>query len=174
MTTKSPTMPTLDEFKALAGDIAPVVSALLVAQAHAEHERARVNQYIRPVFDRYTFMVAERFRRAGEPTQITEPENLYLCDDDALCRRYYDDCDAAHRAHGFTGPKDHCPALVAENLVLEAERALMEAAQPLLGIDPNTVYGENRKKYLKLLIGAAVQSGKVDPKATLRRVLRKS
>ena len=62
------------------------------------------------------------------------------------------------RAHGFKGPHGHCPALQADSLVRAAEHALIGLAEPLCGIKSDSLYGENRTKYLDLLIGACLKS----------------
>jgi hypothetical protein len=67
-------------------------------------------------------------------------------------------CDNAHRAHGFKGPIGHCPALTAEGIHREAVRALLSAAEPLFGIEPDELYGDNRKRYVDLLLGACLKA----------------
>jgi hypothetical protein len=126
-----------------------------MARAFAETERARVDTYVAPIFARYDFHVAERWQER-RPTKITKPGDLYLCDDEPACKAFYADCDDAHRAHGFTGPAGHCPALTAERLLCEAERALLTLAESTTGVAPDRLYGDNRKKMLDLLIGMCV------------------
>lgn len=158
---------TIDQFKQLARDVGPVVSAVLAARVFAEAERTRVDAYIRPIFQSYKFKVREDWRDRLDRYPdgiITDPKDLYLCNDDGAdgdeLRMYYEECDQAHRAHGFDGPKGHCPALVAESLVRTAEQALIDMAAPTFGID-GQIYGDHRGKFLELLIGAAVQAGNV-------------
>ena len=148
--------PTLAEFKAFAADIAPAARAVLLAKAHAQLQRERVDAYIRPIFDRYQFTYGARWgtERAGQP--LPSPKELYLADDEPQVAAFYAECDTAHRAHGFTGPAGHCPALVAEHLLVATERALIDLAEPLFGITADHLYGEDRAKYLDLLIGAAL------------------
>lgn len=144
---------TLPAFKQWAKDCAPAAKAVLMAQAFAELERARVDAYIGPIFEKYQpWEVAERWRDKLSSERIRTPRDLYLCEDEAQLTAFYAECDAAHRAHGFKGPQGHCPALTAEHLLTQAEHCLIELAQPLTGIEH--VYGEDRVKYLKILIGA--------------------
>ncbi len=148
---------TLEQFKKFSLDVAPAARAVLMARVFAEMERERVDAYIRPIFDSYGFTYGAITR--GELSGlIPDPKHLYLADDGPIVADYYAECDAAHRAHGFTGPQGHCPALIAENLVITTERLLIELAEPLFGI--KDVYGENRVKYLELLIGAALKAEK--------------
>lgn len=152
MTAVAPNL-TLPAFKRWAKDCAPAAKAVLMAQAFAELERARVDAYILPIFQTYTFRVNPKWaERYGET--VKAPKDLYLCDEEDKVQNYFEDCDQAHRAHGFTGPQGHCPALTAEHLHTLAEGLLMELAKDLTGIDPCGLYGENRAKYLKILIGA--------------------
>jgi hypothetical protein len=144
-------MKTAEEFKAfMGGEAGKLADALLVATAFAQLERERVDGYVEPIFAAYGF----RDGRTGEP--LKHSRELYRVDDlqDDRVNEFYAACDAAHRERGFTGPEGHCPALVAENAVIQAERALLEAAGRWLGFDAGLVYGENRKKMLDLLLGA--------------------
>lgn len=146
----------LPNFKQWAKDCAPAAKAVLMAQAFAELERERVDAYIAPIFASYTFPVRADWQKRYGPV-VKVPKDLYLSDAEDLCTNYYEDCDRAHRAHGFTGPKGHCPALIAENLLMRAQSALIRLAEPLTGIDPDRVYGDDRKQYLHILVGACVR-----------------
>ena len=153
--------PTLAEFQQWARDCAPAARAVLMAQAFAEVTREKVDAYILPIFlgYRFTFGIKHDHPRAGE--LLTTPADLYLVDDlaDPLVQAFYAECDAAHRANGYTDlPEGHCPALRAENLLMETQAALIKLAEPLTGIDH--VYGDNRRKYLELLIGACLRAEK--------------
>jgi hypothetical protein len=157
MSTPLRTTPTIQAFKQWANDCAPAARAVLMARVFADMERERVDAYILPIFQSYRFTVAKAWRSGPEKDSIiTRPKDLYLSDDEVLTAAYFDECDQAHRAHGFTGPKGHCPALIAEHLVIVAENALIDLAKPLFGIED--VYGENRQKYLELLIGACMKA----------------
>lgn len=150
--------PTLEAFKSFSLDIAPAARAVLMARVFAQMERERVDAYIKPIFDSYKFTVSAKFSRHETGEVITSPKDLYLVEDleDPLVLAFYADCDDAHRANGFTGPKGHCPALKAESLLMATEQALIDLAKPMFGIEH--VYGEDRTKYLELLIGAALKA----------------
>ncbi len=158
--------PTIGEFKAFAKDVEPAARAVLLALAHAQLERTRVDAYILPIFQSFGFKYAGRWDKAGP---IEKPEHLYLCDDDEALADYYAECDQAHRAHGFTGPAGHCPALTAETLVTQTENALIDLARPLFGLEVSQLYGEKRAKYLELLIGASIKAGAEAGQAASRR-----
>jgi hypothetical protein len=155
----------LAKFKRLAADAGPLVSAVLAARVFAEAERERVRAYTLPIFQSYRFKVRPEWREKFPEELITDPEKLYLCNDDGAdgdeLRAYYAECDRAHRAHGFTGPEGHCPALTAEHLRSVAEQALIDLTAPFFEIAPDRLYGEHRAKFLELMIGASVQAGTV-------------
>lgn len=134
--------------KFLAGEAGKLADGVMVAMAFAKLERERVDAYIEPIFATFSFTES----RTGKP--IATPDSLYLTDDEPRLKEYYAACDAAHRKHGFTGPEGHCPALIAENAVMKAERALLEVAAKWFDLDVDLIYGENRKKMIDLLLGA--------------------
>ena len=138
--------PTLTQFKTWARANRSLAEAVCMAQAFAECERERVDAYIRPVFDRYTF-IDEQGKR------ITKPRDLFMSADDAT--EFYAACDVAHRENGFTGESGYCPALIAESMLIDAQNALIKSGAALLGIDGD-IYGEHRKKMLDLLLGACL------------------
>lgn len=152
---------TLAQFQTLAHEVGPTVSAVLAARVFAECERARVDAYIRPIFDSYGFTHGAKWGDAHAGERLQEPKDLYLADDEIQVAAYFEECDRAHRAHGFTGPKGHCPALTAEYLVVEAERALIDLTAPTFGIDPDALFLDHRATFLDLIITAAVKAGNV-------------
>lgn len=146
--------PKLAEFKRWARQHSALAHAVVMAQAFAELERERVDAYIAPILADFSFKYGERYtEKRGQ--FINKVGDLYLCDDEAGLKRFYECCDEAHRAHGFTGPHGHCPALTAENLQMEAERALIDAGCELMGIERG-LYGENRAEMLRILMGACL------------------
>lgn len=147
------TQPTIEQFKRWAADVQPAAKAVLMARVFAQMERERVNAYIRPIFESYGFTYGAIAH--GRTGPIPTPGDLYLCDDTPMLACFFEDCDTAHRAHGFTGPAGHCPALRAEHLLIVTENALIGLAEPLFGIE--NVYGKDRTTYLELLIGAALK-----------------
>lgn len=140
--------PTVNEFKRWAKQNRPLAVNALNARAHAELERERVAAYIRPVFESFTWPAGM------DGHAITGHKDIYLCEDEELCRRYFDACDAAHRLHGFTGPKDHCPALVAESEQIQAENLLLREGCALMGIERESLFGDLRARFLETLLGA--------------------
>jgi hypothetical protein len=138
-----------------------------MAQAHAELKREQVDAYIRPVFDRFNFVIGPNMagsrRDAGE--RITDPRQLYLSEDEAQCAAFYAACDVAHREHGFTGEHGFCPALVAEALLIDAQNALLRSGCDLLGLDDIPCMPKDRAKMLDLLFGACIKAGSEQKRA---------
>lgn len=157
--TKTTTQPTVETFRQFSREIAPAARAVVMAQAHAQLERERVNAYVLPILLRYAFVDGmSRDSHKGAP--ITNVDHLYLSTDEARVVEFFAECDAAHRANGFTGPVGHCPALVAENLQSQTERAFLKLAGEFFGAAFEDTYGDNRKKALDLMLGAALKAGK--------------
>ncbi len=152
--------PALPAFKKWAKAHYSLAHAVCVAQAFAECQRERVDAYVQPIFDSFGFHyrgdLAEKCNLSGPIPSVKE---LYLCDDEAQLALFYEACDQAHAAHGFKGEKGHCPALVAEHILIIAENALMEAANPLFDADfVATAHFENRRKLLDCLLGACLKT----------------
>jgi hypothetical protein len=141
------------EFKEWAIAHKSLAMAVCAAKALAELERERVDAYVLPIFRSFCFA-----DEAGK--KIEDPKYLFLSEDEAMCQAYFARCDAAHRAHGFTGPEGHCPALQAESLLISAQHALLQAGCDFLGIEVFQLYGggNQEKKMLDLLLRACVSA----------------
>lgn len=131
MATTNITPSDIKKLKIWARDHRGLAKAVCEAKAFAEMERDRVNSYVRVVFDRYEF--TNDMDGSGE--KISDPSRLYLSQDEDQVAAYYADCDRAHREHGFNGPEGHCPALVAEGLLADAENALLIAVGEFAGVN---------------------------------------
>ncbi|MFI4881780.1 MAG: hypothetical protein ACIAQU_04255 [Phycisphaerales bacterium JB064] len=102
------------------------VRAFIEAKAFAQLQR----ELVEPIHAEALALwkpTATRNGRPGEP--ITDIRRLYLCEDDALCADIYADIDQRLKEAGFTVSRPgNCPALEAETLQTEAERAVLTAA----------------------------------------------
>lgn len=137
--------PSLAQFKKWSKAHKSLAEAVCMAKAFAQVERERVNAYIQPLFESFGFV-------DDEGNKIESQNGLYRCNDEVMLKVFYAESDAAHRAHGFTGPEGHCPALRVENLQIQSESYLLKAGAELLGFDADGLYGENRAKMLDLLM----------------------
>lgn len=166
------------DFEQWARDNARLALAVCEAQAYSEVTKEHVDAYVQPIFERFNFIcegtLAERFDaspRKGDTEKsvgrkIKTPNDhefswLHGPDESAAIkaklRRYHEAVDAEHRRQGYHDLEPgHCPTLRAQNLHTQAENALIETARPLFGI--TDVYGDNRKQYLEILIGACIKA----------------
>lgn len=120
-----------------------LVATMLASRAVAASERARIDAYIAPLFATFDFR-----DETGKP--IVNADDLYLCQDEKACARFYAACDVAHREHGFTGEAGYCPALVADHAAVEAESAVVRSMETLLGVEVLRL--EHRAQLLKLIV----------------------
>ena len=141
----------------------PIVERLIKAREHAKKERARVQAYILPIFNRYEFYTADDMRGPGETRErITDENQLYLTDlDSDLYKQYCAECARAHRENGFTGPEGNCPALMAEHEALKAGWALLASWLEMAGMKPDTfVPIKTQDDLFTSLIGAVKTLGR--------------
>ncbi len=122
-----------------------VVDYLTLSTA-AKLQRDRVDAYIRPIFNSYRFRVKPQWVQSYgyEYVQPCNPicdKNIYLSDDDEMCKQYYTDCDKAHRQHGFEGAMGCCPALIAEHKASRARANIFTVSAPLFNISRKVFYG---------------------------------
>ena len=165
------TLPTL---KALSADpefVRPA-AALIVAQTIAQSTKERVDKYIRVVFDMFEFHVTDRFEKLRKEHEretppdspfapgriITNPDDLFLCEEEDKLKEYYALCDVAHRTAGYNLEEGHCPALIAKYAETEAENALLEHTDSKLGTPFRETYLEKRETALRLILGMALQN----------------
>ncbi len=96
------------------------------ASAVAEYEAA----YVAPI---HAGLLAAANLEDERGEKITDTERLYLCQDEEAVATLYKAIDAAHRANGLDLEPDHCPKLIAEAALIDAQRALRDAASRELG-----------------------------------------
>lgn len=140
------------------------VNALILTRAVAEVERKRVDAITAQVLAEDVYMAEDH---DGKEYRITEPSKAWHMND-ADAERFYGKLNAIHLAAGFAKAADgFCPALVAENLQLEAEWALISAAEEFFpGVTNNQLLCgtekkgglEFRQEYIDLLCGLVVNA----------------
>jgi len=142
----------------VAKTLTPAVNTVLLATACAELAREEVDALKAELLAAGTYTDS----LTGEP--VTEPKYDWTMGDDQW-PAYYKLLDAKVRATtGFDGPPDHCPALTAENLQVQAEAALIEASKPFFGVTNSQllcgVKGKDglqtQREFLDLIIGLCV------------------
>lgn len=150
--------------------------AVCQAQAFAECERKRVDEYIQPIFERYSFRIRPEWAQTPGET-VQRREDIYLTDEEEKAATYHTECARAHREHGFTGPTGYCPALIAEDLQREAEYELLKSGSEVVGLDHVPCNIDDRKKFLKILIGLCLcvpDSDKTDSPKNIKNFLGRS
>jgi hypothetical protein len=155
--------PTVAEFKEWCLNHGALAFAVVQAQAAAEVTREKVDAYVRPIFDGFGFnycgpLVEKVNERGGENLlglPLPSPRELYLCEDPRV-EEYFAACDAEHRRQGYDLPAGHCPALVAEHLLIQAQNALLDSGMALFGLNVHPC-GDDRAKMLRLLLGACLK-----------------
>lgn len=152
-------MTTLDTVKkaVITPEVFSLVGSYLLARTHAELMREQVDKIMAEVLENYPIYSTPR--RGEESKRIYQGRYLYLSEDDKACNRAYELFDKAERAAGLKPddmPVTHCPALVAELLLSDVERAILEIVAPALGLDVDLIYGDTRKKMLDLIVRAVV------------------
>jgi hypothetical protein len=145
------TTPAVAEFTAWAKAHTDLALTVCKAQAYAELKRKQVNEYLKPIFEQFSFTYPD-----GTP--LTEEKYLYRCEDEAMWMAYYAACDVEHRKHGFDGPQGHCPALIGESLLIDAQNLLLREGADFFGLQDIPHMPEDREKMLKLLLGACLKS----------------
>ena len=136
------------DLKAWAAAHRGVVKAHLALVAFAELEAERVAAYIAPVFAKFSF-VSDALE-GSHP--ITDPEDLYLSDDEEQMGEYYAACDVAHRLNGFTGPEGWCPSGMAKTAVISSENDLVKAFEKFTGFTGYGRYPKIRANVLELIL----------------------
>lgn len=137
------------------------VNAVLLATAVAEVEREACDKIHRRLLAEaeYTGLHKTCSNKAGVPFRVTEPKDDWLMDEESSAR-YYAALDAAYAEAGYELEPGFCPALIAGHALIKAENAMIVAAGKWFPefVDDGCprVWGENRTKLIKLLIGLVV------------------
>lgn len=119
----------------VAAQLRPAVDAVLMTMAHAQVMREEVDAIRREILAECPLTPGEFALKMGETTPITDPKDVYLCDDAAQLEDYYAECDKRERAARLK-PADmtpeHCPALVAERVQRDAEHLMLDCFAELI------------------------------------------
>lgn len=127
MTRKTPPTITLE--------LKDAVTTYLVALAYERTIRPIVEQYKRGILTEMRLPIANEWVEQGveQPGIITDPQEVYLAEDDDA-DRYFLALDQAKAAAGFTGlPEGLCPLLIAENQTRQAARHVIDASVYMTG-----------------------------------------
>lgn len=145
----------IDTFKTFfrRADVKAAQRSLASATRIAESTRKHVDGYIVPLLDTFNLTVdRETSRKELRGTKITNPDHLYLSTNEKECARFYDACDVAHKAHGYTVKPGYCPALITATEQTDAENALIRLIGEVMPAFKKGIYGEKRAELLALLM----------------------
>lgn len=127
--------------------------AIKSARKAAAEIRAKVDAYEAPIFAEYEFYNDLDVHHGSPRRRLTRIGEIYLSEDEVNCAKFYAACTAAHAANGFPGLGEKCPALCAENKVIELENALIAWGSKFFNFDFTHSYGDLRKRAIKLFLG---------------------
>jgi len=124
-------------------EVKSAVNAYLLARAHAEIMRNAVDKIQREILKEVPltngFYETEGRRNRKEAGElITDPDDTWLCTNDAQVEDYYLECDKREREVGIKPddmPTTHCPALVAEEIQRKTERLIISNAAEMLHLE---------------------------------------
>jgi len=130
----------------VARELTPIVDAYLMAKAYAELQREKVDAIQRRLLDATEYYPDRTLGRRGitKRERITDPKSTWLMSD-TDSNKYLTDLRNELTAAGYTieDIPDQpywiytCPALSAETLQIDAERALIHQAGELLNCGPD-------------------------------------
>lgn len=147
----------------LAEECEAAVNAVLLAKAYAETKREQVEAVKREELAKVAYMVAPEHLDGDAPERITEPKNDWLMTP-ADFADYLAHLDKVERERGIKPddmPAEHCPALVAESLLVDAENLLIDIAWSHVSPDGTMngrtmLYLEKRERFIDLICGLVV------------------
>lgn len=119
----------------VAAELRPAVNAVLMTMAHAQLMREEVDAIQREILAECPLTPGELAIKMGETAPITDPKDVYLCDDAAQLEDYYAECDKRERARKVKPvdmAKEYCPALVAESTQRDAEHLMLDCFAELI------------------------------------------
>jgi hypothetical protein len=131
---------------------------VFVAMAFVETIKPVVVGYEKAILAKHQFHIAKQWTDKGIADEIIlDPDHSYLLED-ADFQVYFEECNKAREAaHLKVDNPEFCPLLVAEHLQSDAENYLIESMQEVTHIEPSSLYGDNRKKFLDLTLKLLVK-----------------
>jgi len=143
--------------------------AYLAARAATETVAAAVKPIQSEVLASFEFFNDLSVQHGAERQRITDPDDLYLSEDEDGVNQYYIAVDEALKRKGLKPqdmPLEHCPVLVAEHEQTQAEWELIKAAARMLGDDDPENFNnrmlcqqnglEKRREFIELTAKLAV------------------
>jgi hypothetical protein len=132
-----------------------LAQSVMVAMAFADTIRPIVVGYETDILKNGQWRIRPEFADRLNNEIIIDPKRAYLMsDEDALV--FHAECKKARDTAGLKVENDeHCPLLVAENLVMQCERALIDEMATITGMSSNNlccIGMDKRKQYIDLTL----------------------
>lgn len=121
--------------------------------------------YVEPIVETYKRGILARHRWAPDPeygadlTVVLDPKHSYLLSPEHSEIYFRESNEARQDAGLFAQTPDHCPALVAQDDVRKAERAMVDLLEPITGLDADGLICSglaNYKQYVELSLGLLI------------------
>ena len=114
--------------------MAAAALAVVMCKAAVETIRPIVRGYQQKILDYEMYDIDSKWIKRGLKTEkgwVTRPEDTYLMEDSEF-KHYLKRCrEEQAKANLKTDKPEHCPLLVAENRLIDAERLLIDVMQPI-------------------------------------------
>lgn len=151
---------------------------VFLAMAHLALVKPIVEAYQRVILARHQWPVAPLMRsldRLSAPEVVLDPKHSYLLSA-AHSGIYFRECRKAREAAGLTVEDvDHCPALVAEEDLRKAKRALVDSLAPITGIGAKEIIEKNFSKYEDFVeLSLKLMSPFCNPQQRLERICQEA
>jgi hypothetical protein len=120
-------------------DMVRAAESVFLAKAHLDLIAPIVGAYQREALQHINAAAAPRWKDAAPAGPIQDPALAFLLGDDDF-KTYIDRTRRARQAAGLVvDDEEQCPLLVAQALLVQAERELLQAIEPVSGIPASRV-----------------------------------
>jgi len=147
-------MVTPDKKKVLTPSLISAVNSYLMAKAHAELLHDQVDAIFAKALQLYPIYkdLVANSRRFGDGSQIIHSKDMYLSQDKQTSDKIYAFVNEHCRKLGIKPDSmsdELCPALVADSLVRECKRLIIQISAPNMDVDPELVLNGSMEHYNK-------------------------
>jgi hypothetical protein len=114
--------------------------AVVLAMAHLQTVQPIVEAYEREILGKHRFRIARKWVEHGCADEvILDPKSAFLLEEEHA-QVFYRETYAARDAAGLkVDDPVHCPKCVAENLLIQAKKVLVDSMEPVTGITHHQV-----------------------------------
>ncbi len=125
-------------------DMKSAATATFLAMAFVETVKPIVKGYQHEILNTYQWRTSDKELgtrgRLYDDEIVKDPDHTYMLPDEDF-QLYLAECREAQARAGLkTDNPDHCPLLVAEHIQVNAEGILIEAMEPLTGVNKDLIF----------------------------------